>query len=91
MEEAVRKGLHVGAGFLDVLQKLHHRVDTSDSRDDIQQFDPRFAERLEASRRGFPTLTALSVQETRTLQLQAYAERVPPMLQAFLDNVSDVN
>ena len=93
LEEAVRKGLHVDAGFPDLLHKLHHRVDSSDSimRDDIQQFDPRFAERLEASRRGFPTLTSLSVQETRTLQLQAYAERVPPMFQAFLADVSDGN
>ena len=93
LEEAVRKGLHVDAGFPDLLEKLHHRVDSSNSimRDDIQQFDPRFAERLEASRRGFPTLTALSLQETRTLQLQAYAEGVPPMLQAFLEDVSDGN
>jgi hypothetical protein len=36
-------------------------------------------------------LTALSLQETRTLQLQAYAEGVPPMLQAFLEDVSDGN
>jgi hypothetical protein len=92
LEEAARRQFNTEARFLDSCQKIEHAVKTH--RADrcllfqvIPDYDVRFAERLEAMREGFPSLTRLSVAELLPLQLQSFLRDAPDVLRFFLENV----